>query len=293
MYHATTFGRAAWNGSFANANELSTLMFFPLALSLGALATERKKLIKQFALAGVAIVVLVLFLAQSRGALLALFAGAGLMFLRRKKGRAAMIGGALGVALVVSIFAPSDVWKRMGNLTAAAGAGDLKSADDMGSAAQRMAIWKVASSVARDNLALGAGWAGYPFEHVYRSQQSEFDRTARGLRDAHSTYFTLLAEVGLPGTILYMMMFLVTAMKSRRARKKLETLLPERATQLLYLEIAMFCFLVAAVFDTVLLLTFTYLQLVVTYAMSEQGERDANAIIQAGGVPSRASLQAA
>ncbi|MEW5918468.1 MAG: O-antigen ligase family protein, partial [Gemmatimonadota bacterium] len=166
VYHAAELGRIAWNGSFANPNDLAALLIGgPLGWAAGVLFTEKHKHVRTAALAGIAFIALIVFMTQSRGGILALGFFGAWAFVRMKR-RARMIPIIAAVCAIILIFAPSDVWDRLKSLGEATSSGQLKEANDQGSAEQRFEIWKVAGAIIRDHPFTGVGLGAYSYAHV-------------------------------------------------------------------------------------------------------------------------------
>lgn len=269
IYHAGVMGRIAWNGMFANPNDLAALLLFPLALAAGVLYTERHKYFRWAGMAGIALISLIVFMTQSRGAILALgFFGA--WTLARQKRRARMLPVILGVGAIVVLFAPSDVWDRMQKISSATSSGELREADDQGSAEQRFEIWKVAGTMARDYPITGVGLGAYPYMHWrYMMKNTEgFKMTARGKRDAHSSYFTALVETGIPGFIFWIALFVTTIRASQRARKMIKHSDPDGERQLFFAQLGMMSFAVAGIFGSWNHTPYTYINVAILYGMA-------------------------
>jgi O-antigen ligase len=274
IYNSKTQGRVAWNHTFNNPNDAAILLLFPLGMTLAVLATARNPWLRRAALIGMGLLPLGIFVTQSRGAIVALALGAVVQFFRMKRGKLAMMGGSVLVAGVLYWFAPKDVWTRLMDLNEAVGSGNLKDANDSGSANQRREIWKVGWKIASENPALGVGYGAYPYEHALNARGGVFDKTAGGARDAHSTYITVLAETGIPGFLTFFAMILVTVFKTLRVQKLVKRSLPHRAQQLLFLQIGILTYFVAAIFSSVAVFIFTYLQLLIMWTTAEQVEAE-------------------
>ena len=269
IYHSALLGRIAWNGMFANPNDLAALLLFPLGLAAGYMYVERHKYFRLAAMAGTGLISLIVFMTQSRGAILAL-AFFGAWTLARQKRRMRMLPVILGIAAVVVIFAPSDVWDRMKKIGSATSSGELKEADDQGSAEQRFEIWKVATAITRDYPMTGIGLGAYAYMHWrYMAKNLQgFDKTARGKRDAHSSYLTALVETGIPGFVFWMALFLSAFWTVQRARKTIRLTDPDGERQLFFAQLGMMSFGVAAIFGSWNHTPYTYMNVAIMYAMA-------------------------
>lgn len=269
IYNAALLGRISWKGTFANPNDLAALLLFPLGLAIGILYTERHKYLRWAATAGIALISLIVFMTQSRGAILALAFFGAWMFARQKR-RMRMLPAMLGIVVVVAVFAPDSVWSRLRSLGSATSSGELRAADDLGSAEQRFEIWKVGATISRDYLLTGVGLGAYPYMHWRYAQQNfeGFKATARGKRDAHSSYITALAETGLPGFIFWISCFVITFRVAQRARKVIKQTDPDADRQLFFAQLGMMSFAVAAIFGSWNHTPYTYISVAILYALA-------------------------
>ena len=201
----SSFGRYGWNFTFANFNDLAALTLIPMALTLDRLRTPDKKWIKLCAFAGLLVLPFMIIITQSRGGMLG--AAAFLLFLfarSRYRLRLGMAVALMGVGAF--LFAPKSVWDRvagMQNLTSVETIGDADS-----SAEQRWLIWQVASEVIINNPVFGVGIGAYGLAHQQYARSNVEWNFARGRRDTHNTFLHIMAENGLVGIGLFMMVFI-------------------------------------------------------------------------------------
>jgi O-antigen ligase len=207
--------------------------------------------------------------------------------MQNKRARMMMFVGAAVVGLVFAVLAPDQLWKRMSSLEQVSAKGQAAQLADNGSMEQRLEIWKVSVVVIAQHPLLGVGPGSYPFAHVFAARDPNVLQTAGGLRDAHSTYFTVLAEYGTVGFVVYMIAPVLVLLKSRKARKAIQRQLPRHAQQLLLAEIGLVSYGAASVFGTYILVPFTYLSLAIVWALAETAEKDARDLAVGGPVVSR------
>jgi putative inorganic carbon (HCO3(-)) transporter len=261
-------GRAAWNYSYENPNDLAGMCLLVFSLSVGMLVTDRRLWIRACALAGAIVLPLVILLTQSRGAFLALLAIVAVASKRYwRHGKMLLWGGAAIVAL--AFFTPDSVWQRIGTLKDVTSEASAAQASDEGSARQRMEIWKVAATIFAENPATGVGLGAYPKAHYITSQRSNFNPTALGARDTHSTYLNLLAETGLPGLLLFLTVIGTTILDAERTRRRARDARPAAALQIYYLELGLFGYLVAGIWGSYAQLVLTYLYVAILYATTQ------------------------
>jgi O-antigen ligase len=260
LYHNTRLGRAQWKLAFGNPNDLSAMTILQISMAVGLLAIERQRLLRWAAIIGVFMLTLLVFMAQSRGALIALavFAGATLAGARRgKRLRAFLLLGAVGAT--VAMFAPSAVWERIGGLAKIGQSANLRDVDKEGSAEQRLEIWKVAVAIIADQPFLGVGLGAYQSAHDRMSRRSQFKPTAWGPRDTHSTLLNVAAETGLPGVAIFIALIAQTLMFAAKARRKLTFRSPGDTVLLRSLQLGFVAFLIAGIWGSLASVSFLYI----------------------------------
>jgi O-antigen ligase len=268
----TVFGRALWNYIYSNPNDLAALTFFPFALAGAVALTETNKWIKRAALAGVAVLPLMILLTQSRGALIALVVAGILFFVVHTKGRRVRsLLMAAAAAIVILPFVPQSAWQRF-SLMKNLASGNTKEADPEGSADARYNIWRVAGTIIKENPVAGIGLGAYPRGHAMYAPRVGVPDAALGFRDTHSTYLNVAAETGIPGLFLFLSMIGVVAVTSERARRLARG--TPRAEQLLALELGLLAFMLAGVFGSFAKLSFLYLQLAIMWAVTDITKRE-------------------
>ena len=268
IYNASELGRIAWNQTFENPNDLAAFLLVPMGLSIGVFYTEKHRYVRYAALLGVSLIALIVFMTQSRGAILALGVF-GLFVLARAKKRLRMLPVIAVMGLVIALFAPDSVWTRLRNLKTATGSGELKKANDLGSAEQRFEIWKVAVSIWKEKPILGVGLGAYAIEHWRRARSNTetFNPTARGGRDAHSTYLRVLAELGVIGFVFFMGIFVSMYIYASRARKIIMRSDPDGERQIFFAQAAFLGYGVAAIFGSWAHIPFTYMNVAILYCI--------------------------
>jgi O-antigen ligase len=248
-------GRVVWNYIYENSNDLGTLCLIALGMALGLVfATPSRKLVRLGAGMSTVLLVVVILLTQSRGALIGLLIGIGpgLAVLALKQPvRVLFYAGIL--ALIVSLAVPTRVFDRMSDLTSAT---RIEEADREGSAAERFEILKVAWRMFVDNPVLGVGLGVYPRENARYAPEI-------GRMDTHNTYMNLAAELGLPGLVLWCA--LVWSVLRYAYRRRRQAAPGELTTQQAWLERALWGYLVAAFVGTYVSLSFPYLILAVLW----------------------------
>ena len=281
VYHGDVAGRAAWNYIYSNPNDLAALCLLQLSVAIGILATERKKWVVLGTRVTIGLLVLIIVLTQSRGAIIALGVFAVIGGRRFLRNRTAVLS-ILGLAVFIYLAAPSSAWRRFSTISTATQREDLdpdlmdlQTRQDQGSSQQRLAIWGVATTVIAENPLVGVGLGAYPDAHYAVSLRPGSDWIARGHRDTHSTYLNLMAETGLVGFGLWATMIFLTLRTSRRARKTMEARAPALSVQLFHMEVGLYAYLVAGIWGSYGEAVPTFVHLVLMYVgarlLVEQG----------------------
>ncbi len=183
----------ASGGFLGDGNDfaLSVNIAIPLCLFLMQNAQGFTK--KVFFAGALGVLILGVVATQSRGGILAL-ASVGLYYWSRSGQK---ILGAIGLAVVVIfvfIVAPPQFFDRMGTMT--------QTGEEMeGSAQGRLLAWGAGVRMAMDHPLLGVGPGHYPVKYGAEYKPEGYGLNEIPWQTAHSSYFLLLGELGLPGLI--------------------------------------------------------------------------------------------
>lgn len=274
IYHGATQGRAAWNYIYNNPNDLGALCLLPLAFTAGMLTTERRRWIRYCAIAGAVSLPFVILLTQSRGASIALAVFALVAVRRQKQRRGTILLLAATTAIIVYFVAPESMWKRLGTFSNATDTKSFAEKDAQNSAQQRLELWRVARTIAVENPVTGIGLGAYKDAHYVYAQRPSFDPIALGHRDAHSTYLTLLAETGVVGFGLFMLLVATIVRDAERTRRIAKATFPDRAMQITYLEVGLLGYFIAGIWGSYQMMVLTYLYLAVMYTTTRSLKED-------------------
>ena len=274
LYGEKLFGRAIWNYAFSNPNDLAAFCILQLSMALGLNALEAKGPVRLGARLGLLVVPLLILLTKSRGAFLGfavflLFALWG----QRRRGRA--IGIAVLAAAALIFVAPENVLDRVFALKKIEETGNVAAADEEGSAAQRYEIWKVSRKIIRENPVIGVGLGAYPAKHQLISRQPQFNSTARGRRDNHSTYLNVTAETGFIGFFIWASTYLAVFIAIDQARRKLKKTRPVTGQVVYAMEVGVLGFFVAGIFGSMAHVSFLVLHVVTIWSLVEVMKREA------------------
>ena len=275
------FGRAVWNGIYANPNDLAviTLLALGLTLAIATVNTQNPR-VRRAAIAFVPVTVVILLLTQSRGTFIGLLAGFGPAILSRVRRRPTVAGPVLIVVVLAAVLVPAAAWHRFQGITKVTSSQTIGEADEYGSAAQRLAILENGWHIFMDHPLLGVGIGCY-------NQANARYAPGLGRRAAHNTSIRLGAEMGIPGLLLWLGLVGSVLAQVRRRRRSLEA--DDRTIQILWLERAIVGCLVAAFFASYAGITTFYLLLGTLWAASNVLGRDAT---EPGAPPARRALRA-
>lgn len=143
----------------------------------------------------------------SRGGFLSMGAVSAI-WLWRSPHRFKTLIAVLFAAAVILPALPQPFWDRMSSITSPA-----DERDD--SAASRLHFWKVAVAMADDRPLTGVGHAAYPKAY------NRYDWTGGQFmtnRAVHSAWFGVLAELGYPGLLLFILIVFTSLRACRRVR---------------------------------------------------------------------------
>lgn len=187
-----------------NGVALGMLMLLTLIVALVQTSPrpwERRML--QVGAIGVAVRAIVTY---SRGAFLA--AGAlALFYLIYSERRLRSALGIVAICLIVIPVLPGQFWDRMNTITASEEARDE-------STAGRLHFWQVALRMAEANPVIGVGFNAFKYAYAtYDPSEGGFGED----KAVHSSWFGALAELGIVGFALYVLMLAQTVILCHRA----------------------------------------------------------------------------
>jgi O-antigen ligase len=273
LYGEKLAGRAIWNYVFNNPNDLAAFCILQLSMAFGVNALEAKGPVRLSARLGLAVLPLLILLTKSRGA----FIGFAVFLLfalwgQRKRGRA--IGITLVVASTLIFVAPENVLDRVFALKKIEETGNVGAADEEGSAAQRYEIWRVARAIIREHPVAGVGLGAYPAEHQLMARRPQFNPTALGRRDTHSTYLNVTAETGFIGLILWASTYLSVLIAIDANRRRLKKVRPLTAQTVYAMEVGLVGFFIAAIFGSLAHVSFLVLHTLTMWCLVEMMKRE-------------------
>lgn len=180
-------------------------MLLPIVGALAATSTGWQKRAFQFLSIGVLYRGISTY---SRGGFLSIGAVSAIWFWRSPHKLRTLCAVVIAGALILPVL-PQQFWERMGTITAASG--EERDASQQ----SRLHFWQVAIAMANDRPFTGVGHSGYPRAY------NEYDWT-EGLyltnRAVHSAWFGVLAELGYPGLLLFVLIVFSALRACRRVR---------------------------------------------------------------------------
>lgn len=182
------------------------------------------------------ILVLAVLLTQSRGGVLALVCVG--LYLWIKSDRKLL--GAVGMVVILLLalpFVPVELSQRMEHLTGE------KQLD--GSAQGRLLAWGAAIRMAADNPLLGVGVGHFPVKFGVEYRPEGFGADEMPWLTAHSSYFLILGELGIPGITFLLAIILRNLMAGERMLREIKRHGKENSVGLQRLVIALNASLVA------------------------------------------------
>ena len=186
----------------ANYYSLSALICIPVAFFL--LRPRQPQWERWFCLGCLALTLLGLTAAASRGGFVGLTAAVLFACAVTRRRRAQLVGTALGLLLPLMLVSPSSPLHRLFNPDYS----DRESSDT------RLALWRAGVEMLQQHPLTGVGMGN--FKWVVR----QYDRPEENLDNvAHNTYVEVGAEMGLPGLVLYLAL-LVTTFRSLGAVRR-------------------------------------------------------------------------
>jgi probable O-glycosylation ligase (exosortase A-associated) len=191
-----------------NGVAVGMMMLVPVLTALAATARSKsERLLHLFLALGVLYRGIATY---SRGGFLACGALA-LCYIVRSPRRFPALAGVVVATLLVVPALPDAFWQRMSTIKAPAQeAGE----DEDTSARSRLHFWSVAMDMAADRPLLGVGYNSFNKVYDRYDHGGEFGSG----RSVHSAWFGLLAEVGIPGLLLFLAQLVLAFRACWRAR---------------------------------------------------------------------------
>lgn len=185
-------------GVFANPNDLAMnfVLFLPMLYYYSLVA--KNTLLKLLGLAMFGLVLYGIVGCQSRGAMLGATIVLGLLFLQTEKKGIALVAGGLALTVVFTL-APESAFERLKTVV---------TYKDESSAYQRTLFYESSLQIMLSRPFTGAGIDA--FQTAYAEDYRNSEDTSNRWPDPHSSYFQIMAELGVPGILTYLFMIYVS-----------------------------------------------------------------------------------
>jgi O-antigen ligase len=189
-------------GFIGDANDYCMALNTILPFAVFGIFTAKRNLQKFYFIFLVCLFLFIIILTESRGGFIGLVSVATYCWLRSNKKLflAALMGLLIVFALAV---APGSYWDEIQSIKT-----ENTEANPYGTGAQRVYSWKLGWKMFLENPIIGVGQGNYPWNVGETEEQQGVTWKTRSIkgRAAHSLYFTLLPELGIVGSILYVLM---------------------------------------------------------------------------------------
>lgn len=193
-YHACRQGGLIWGSRWLNdENQMALLVSMVMPFAFLLFMLHKSKIKKLFYLCCMVIYLLVVVISHSRGSTLSMGLGIILCFLVVKN----KLRNFLGIIILVSVslyYAPPVFFQEMST---------LQQGTKESTANDRLYLWGIAMDMLKDHPVLGVGPANYPY---YFFDYEQGVRYTHGGRVAHSTPIEYLAETGIVGMIILLLL---------------------------------------------------------------------------------------
>ncbi len=158
---------------------------------------------------------------SSRGASLAL---ASVLLYQWVKSRRKLLGIALlaAVGVAVLLYAPATYFERMET---------IKNFETEGSAKGRLMAWGSSLRMAADNPLMGVGAGHFPVKYGTEYRPEGIGRADLPWQTAHSIYFLILGELGIPGIIFLLYVILSNLFRNEKRMKALGAIGPDEMSK--------------------------------------------------------------
>ncbi|MFQ5850241.1 MAG: O-antigen ligase family protein [Candidatus Binatia bacterium] len=195
-------------GMFGNPNDLAVNLVLFLPLTYYFFLVNKDLLVKLAWLCCFGITIFGIVGTQSRGGMLAAAIVLLLLLVRTGKKKVAFLVCGMMVLVVVA-FAPSRAFERLKTVVDY----DIES-----SAKTRLWFYESSLRMMSERVVTGVGIGAWPTAYAADFRHPEDD--TRRWPDAHSTYFQIMGELGIPGITVYLFMLYVAFRSLRDVEKR-------------------------------------------------------------------------
>ena len=191
-------------------NYTSAMMCMAIPLAYFSIPLARTSAMKLLYVAAIGVYVAAVVISGSRGGFLGLLGAAIFCVFYSPKRKQAIIALVCGAFLALAVAGPK-YWEEMRSIT------DTKEA----TADLRLELWEIAARMFAHNPVFGVGPGNFRWNAGTYQSAEQFAKFGRELTYSvyvHSTYFEILSELGLAGTILFLAIVVRTFRDLKRVR---------------------------------------------------------------------------
>jgi putative inorganic carbon (HCO3(-)) transporter len=257
-----------------DGNDFALSVSVAIPLCLFFMLNAQGKLGKLFFAGCLAILIFLIVATQSRGAIIALASMGCYVWLKSDR-KIMGIAGILAVILMIFLVAPEQFFDRMATMT--------KTGEEMeGSAQGRIMAWKAALQMAGGNPLLGVG-VGH-FAIAFGTKFRPVEAGPMPWLTAHSSYFLLLGELGIPGIVFILGIIFSNLIAGERMLREMRQGGAQRAPSCANLMIALNASLIGFAVGAAFLSVAYYPHIYILAALLECGRNISQKTILSGAV---------
>lgn len=194
-------GRLTGTGMLANSNDIAAIILLTFPFSLRPVLTKSKNTINiLFAVFISAMTILTVWLTKSRGAILSAAVSFGSFFYLTTKKKIIIVLASIAVA---GYFTQGHMLGRESD--------DLSQSEE-----SRINYWKTGVNMVISNPVFGVGFGQYPKLYEAYAPNLKYEW---GERTAHSSWVLIMSETGMPGLILFAVLFSISFVQCIRNYK--------------------------------------------------------------------------
>ena len=191
-----------------DGNDFALSVCITLPMCLVLVSSSRTKIVKIAYMSATVLLLLAIIGTQSRGASVALAGSVGfLWWASERKFVGIVLLGILGIGVLS--FAPAQYFQRMESIS---------NYEQEGSAKARITAWKAAIRMAKANPITGVGAGHFPIALGRQFRPPEWGERNLPWMTAHSTYFLIMGELGIPGIVFLVSLIAGNFVRLRRLR---------------------------------------------------------------------------
>ncbi|MCP9450576.1 MAG: O-antigen ligase family protein [Nitrospira sp.] len=198
----------ASGGFLGDGNDFALSVNITIPFCLFLMLNAQGKIKKLFFTGLLFLLIFAVVATQSRGGILALSSIGFYYWIKSERKILGVIGIGIVILFVLAV-APGQLFDRLATLT--------KTGEEMeGSAQGRILAWTAAVKMAADNPLLGGGVGHFPVKYGAEYRPAGYGLNEIPWQTAHSSYFLILGELGLPGIVFLVGIIVSNLMANKR-----------------------------------------------------------------------------